>query len=138
MEIMENRTYPSLKQPLIFPQFFPRFFFSGCLFRIFHEKLLSRFQIRATVRPMTQTTQRHEPITETEARYIVMTRLQEPLDNGGKLSTLEDFSKALYQDGVVRRRYSARTLDNILKGRTYPLLTVPCLLSPYPSPRALA
>ena len=72
---------------------------------------------------MTQTTQRHEPITETEARYIVMTRLQEPLDNGGKLSTLEDFSKALYQDGVVRRRYSARTLDNILKGRTYPLLT---------------
>ena len=63
------------------------------------------------------------PITEDEARTIVQMRIDEPLHNGGVSSPLSAFCLELYQTGVTRRAYGRRTIDNVLKGRTYPHLT---------------
>lgn len=63
----------------------------------------------------------NQPITEDEARVIVQMRLQEPVTTGN-VSTLDAFAKELHATGVTRRLYRRRTIDNILKGRTYPQL----------------
>ena len=61
------------------------------------------------------------PITEDEARMIVLTRTLEAED--GHLKPMRDFVRELHRDGVTRRLYSVRTVQNILNGVTYPNLT---------------
>lgn len=63
------------------------------------------------------------PITEHEARTIVQMRMDEPLHSEGRVSPLNAFCLELYRTGVTRRVYGRRSIDNVLKGRTYPHLT---------------
>ena len=63
----------------------------------------------------------YAPITEDEARLIVQTRIDQAQEPEG-LQPMELFVQSLRRDGVLRRPYSVRTIQNILNGQTYPSL----------------
>lgn len=63
----------------------------------------------------------YQPITEQTAQAVVQCRLNESRDNE-RLSSVAAFARQLYALGVTGRVYSAQTITNILKGKTFPNL----------------